>query len=286
MSPVTTAAPPLVSTDWLADNLGRRGLVVVEVDEEAGRYWTGHVPGAHNLDWLDDLHAPLGRTFLGADAFTRLMGRLGVEDDSHVVLYGDATNAFAASAFWLFRYYGHTRLSLLDGGRRLWLLEGRALDDAEPLPTAHRGRYRWPSAHTGLRVTRDELLTRFVGAPPGTALVDCRSPEEYAGKPVAPVDLPIERQHSLGHIAGAVNVPSTDLVRAGTDQLRPTDDLRRLFTQLGIRDDLEVVVYCSVAERSALTWFVLRELLRHPRVRNYDGGWAEYGSLMDVPVAR
>ena len=280
------AVPPLVSTDWLAVNLGRPDLVVVEVDEEAARYWAGHVPGAHNLDWLDDLHGPLGRTFVNADDFTKVMNRTGVANDSHVVLYGDSTNAFAASAFWLFRSYGHSRLSLLDGGRRLWLLEGRQLDDAAPAPVRLPPPYRVADANTELRVTRDELLERFVGAPRGTAVIDCRSVQEYAGRVVEQVDLPLEHQHSLGHIPGAVSLTSSQLVDPLTDRLKPATHLRRLFAEHGVHDDLEVVVYCSVAERSALTWFALHELLGHPRVRNYDGGWAEYGSLMDVPVAR
>jgi thiosulfate/3-mercaptopyruvate sulfurtransferase len=283
---VVSEVTPLVSTSWLAARLGRPDVVVVEVDEEAGRFWTGHVPGANNLDWLDDLHAPLGRTFLDADDFAALMRRLGVRNDDHVVLYGDATNAFAASAYWLFRHYGHSRLSLLDGGRRLWVLEGRQLDDKGPRAVRLPSPYRVTDVRPELRVTRDELLDRFVGAPPGTALVDCRSPQEYVGRVAWHSDLPVERQHSLGHMPGAVNLASTDLVDPTTDRLLPVGRLRRLFADQGVGPDLEVVVYCSVAERSALTWFVLHELLGYPRVRNYDGGWAEYGSLMDVPVAR
>jgi thiosulfate/3-mercaptopyruvate sulfurtransferase len=280
------SAPPLVTTDWLVANLHRPDVVVVEVDEEAAQYWTGHVPGAHNLDWLDDLHGPLGRTFVHAHEFARVMNRLGVSTDSHVVLYGDSMNGFAASAFWLFRYYGHRRLSLLDGGRRLWLLEGRELDDAAPTPVPRGTAYQVTDVDTGLRVTRDELLERFVGAPPGTAVIDCRSAQEYAGRVVAQADLPLEHQHSLGHIPGAVSLTSTELVDPITQRLRPASQLRRIFASRGVHDGLEVVVYCSVAERSALTWFALHELLGHVRVRNYDGGWAEYGSLMDVPVAR
>jgi thiosulfate/3-mercaptopyruvate sulfurtransferase len=278
--------PPLVSTEWLAANLRRPDVVVVEVDEEAARYWAGHVPGAHNLDWLDDLHGPLGRTFVKVHDFTKVLNRLGVSNDSHVVLYGDSTNAFAASAFWLFRYYGHSRLSLLDGGRRLWLLEGRELDDAPPTPVRLAPPYQVADIDTGLRVTRDELLERFVGAPPGTAVIDCRSAQEYAGRVVEQADLPLEHQHSLGHIPGAVSLTSTELVDPVTGRLKPATLLRRVFAGRGVHDGLEVVVYCSVAERSALTWFALHELLGHARVRNYDGGWAEYGSLMDVPVAR
>lgn len=278
---------PLVSGDWLEDRFDDPDVVVVEVDEEASVYHRGHVPGAHNLDWLDDLHHPVRRRFLDQDAFARLMDRLGVRQDSHVVFYGDTHNVFAASAYWLFRYYGHRSVSLLDGGRRLWLLEDRELSDEEPHPVGPPGRgYRVRQVHEEFRARRDQVLERFVGAPPGTAVVDCRTPQEYAGKRTESVDLPVENDRSRGHIPGAVNLSSSELADPDTDRLLPAERLRQMYLDRGVTDDLDVVVYCRVAERSALLWFTLHEVLGHRSVLNYDGGWAEYGNLIDVPIAR
>lgn len=279
------AAPPLVSDEWLLEHRRDEDVVVVEVDEEPGVYYSGHIPGAHNVDWVDDLHHPLQRSFLGSEAFARLMTRLGVGNDGHVVLYGDANNFFAASAYWLFRYHGHQRVSLLDGGRRFWVQRGHDLVD--DTPTRRSGPpYRVQPVNPQFRATRDELLSRYVGAPAGTVLLDCRSPQEYDGKVTETVDLPVERQRAVGHVPGAVNLSSSMLVDPSTSRLLPAEQLRQLYTERGVLEDTDVALYCRVAERSALLWFVLHDLLGHPHVRNYDGGWAEYGSLMDVPIER
>jgi thiosulfate/3-mercaptopyruvate sulfurtransferase len=280
-----TAAPPLVSDEWLAEHRHDDDVVVIEVDEEPGVYFGEHIPGAYNLDWVDDLHHPVQRSFLGDEAFGRLMTRLGISNDCHVVLYGDASNFFAASAYWLFRYHGHRRVSLLDGGRRWWVQQGRELEDETP---ARRSRppYRPQPVNRAFRATRDEMLARYVGAPAGTILLDCRSPQEYDGKVTETVDLPVERQRADGHIPGAVNLSSSELVDPATGRLRPREQLVQLYADRGVAEGADVAVYCRVAERSALLWFVLHDLLGHADVRNYVGGWAEYGSLMDVPVER
>lgn len=281
---IAPEVPPLVSDEWLEER--RRGdLVLVEVDEDPGAYYAGHIPGACTLDWIDDLHHPAQRSFADAQRFGALMTRLGIGNDCHVVLYGDASNLFAASAYWLFRYHGHLRVSLLDGGRRWWAQRGHDLVEDTP---ARRSRppYRVEPGNPQFRATRDELLARYVGAPPGTVLLDCRSPQEYDGQVTETVDLPVERQRAVGHVPGAVNLSSSMLVDPSTSRLLPVEQLRRLYTDRGVREDSDVAVYCRVAERSALLWFVLHDLLGHPDVRNYDGGWAEYGSLMDVPIER
>ena len=275
--------PPLVSAEWLDEH--RDDVVLLEVDEESSRYYEGHISGAYPVDWLDDLHHPVQRSFVGAEAFGRLMSRVGVGNECHVVLYGDAANYFAASAYWLFRYYGHQRVSLLDGGRRWWLLEGRELTE-EPSTRRARPPYVVGAGNPHFRATRDEILSRYVGAPPGTAVLDCRSTEEYDGKVVEMVDLPVERHRVGGHIPGAVHLSTSQLVDQATGRLLPTEELRRLYADRGVRPGIDVVVYCRVAERSSLLWFALHEVLRHAQVRNYDGGWAEYGSLMDVPIER
>jgi thiosulfate/3-mercaptopyruvate sulfurtransferase len=282
---LTLPVPPLVDDEWLASHRHDEDVVVIEVDEEPGVYYTGHVPGAHNLDWVDDLHHPVQRSFVDSEAFALLMTRSGVSNDCHVVLYGDAGNVFAASAYWLFRYHGHRRVSLLDGGRRWWLRQGRDLDDGPPA-RRERPPYRASPADGSFRATRDEMLARYVGAPAGTVLIDCRTPEEYDGKVTETVDLPVERQRAVGHIPGAVNLSSGLLVDPATSRLRPVEELRQLYVERGVGEDSDVALYCRVAERSALLWFVLHELLGHAQVRNYAGGWAEYGSLMDVPVER
>ena len=175
------AAPPLVSDEWLLEHRHDEDVVVVEVDEEPSVYYSGHIPGAYNLDWVDDLHHPLQRSFLADDAFARLMTRLGVSNECHVVLYGDASNFFAASAYWLFRYHGHLRVSLLDGGRRWWVQRGHDLVEDAPA-RGSRPPYRVQPGNPQFRATRDQLLARYVGAPAGTVLLDCRSPQEYDGK--------------------------------------------------------------------------------------------------------
>jgi thiosulfate/3-mercaptopyruvate sulfurtransferase len=276
--------PPLVSDEWLEEHRG--DVVLLEVDEEPSVYYAGHIRDAYPLDWLDDLHHPVQRSFLDGEAFGRLMRRIGVSNDSHVVLYGDAANYFAASAYWLFRYHGHERVSLLDGGRRWWLMRGRDMTEDVPARPEDKPPYMLRTMNHEFRATRDDMLSRYVGAPPGTLVLDCRSVEEYDGKVTDMVDLPIERHRVTGHVPGAVNLSASELVDPGTGRLLPIDRLRRLYADRGVREGVDVALYCRVAERSALLWFVLHELLRHPDVRNYDGGWAEYGSLMDVPIER
>jgi thiosulfate/3-mercaptopyruvate sulfurtransferase len=278
-----SGVPPLVSDEWLDEH--RDEIVLVEVDEEPARYYAGHIPGAYTVGWLDDLHHPVQRSFVDAEAFARLMTRVGVGNECHVVLYGDAHNYFAASAYWLFRYYGHQRVSLLDGGRGWWLLQGRELTEDTPR-RMERPPYVVRTVNRRFRATRDEMLSRYVGAPPGTAVLDCRSVEEYDGKVVDMVDLPIERHRVSGHIPGAVHLSTSQLVDQATGRLLPVEELRRLYADRGVDQGVDVAVYCRVAERSALLWFTLHEVLGHPQVRNYDGGWAEYGSLMDVPIDR
>jgi thiosulfate/3-mercaptopyruvate sulfurtransferase len=280
-----TDPPPLVSTGWLAEHAADPDVVVLQVDEEAARYYQGHVPGALLLSWLDDLHAPVRRGYLDADAFADLLGRLGVTPGSHVVVLGDAHNTYAACAFWLLRYYGHRRVSLVDGGTRAWIAEGRPLsqdDDVPPAPVT----YPVPTVDPDVRATRDDILERFVGEHPGTALLDCRTPVEYEGRGASGVDLPVERHRVPGHVPGARNLNSVDVLERETHRFLPVDVLEGMFAERGVRDDVEVALYCRLAERSSLLWFALHELLGHRRARNYDGGWAEYGSLMDVPVER
>lgn len=278
--------PPLVDAPWLMARSGEPDLVVLEVGEDATAYYQQHLPGAGSLDWGEELQDPVCRGFVLAGSFAELMTAKGVRRDDHVVLYAADDPAYAAAAFWLLRYYRHTRTSLLDGGKGAWVAAGGLLAEAPAERTAGV-RYPTPEPDTSIRATRDDILGRFVSAGPGRTLLDCRSPDEYRGHATHPLDMPLERHRVPGRIPGARNLPST-LLLDGSHTFRPWQQLRELFAERGIEpgDDVEVALYCRVAERSSLLWFVLHELLGHDRVLNYDGGWAEYGSLMHVPVER
>lgn len=275
--------PRLVTPSWLQEHLDDPRVVPVEVGSDSAAYHRGHVPGAVALSWLDELHDPDRRGVVSQQRLEQLLGDKGVGPQDHLVLYGDEDNVFAAYTYWLLRYYRHRRLSLLDGGRPGWLSEGGPLA-SQPSPRPARA-YASPGPDDRIRVTRDVLLERYVGAPAGTAVVDCRSPAEYSGRGDSIVDLPLLRHRLSGHVPGAVNVSATELF----DEhgcLRPCEQLRRAFTDKGVDRERDVTVYCDVGGRSALGWFVLHEVLGYPQVRSYDGGWAEYGSLVGAPVER
>ncbi len=277
-------AEALVSTDWVAEHLDDPDVVVAEVDEDATAYSSNHIPGAVGFDWKADFQDPLRRTFLNKEGFEKLVGSRGIGNDTHVVLYGGNSNWFAAYAYWYFKIYGHDRVSLVDGGRKLWELQGRDLTDEETKvsPTTYTAR----DPNLELRAKRDDVLSRYVGAPQGTALVDVRSPAEFAGEIVAPPSFPQEAAQVPGHIPGAVNISWGKAVNADTGQFLPVEQLRNLYAGSGVTPEKDVVAYCRIGERSAHSWFVLRELLGYDQVRNYDGSWTEYGSLVDVPVER
>lgn len=276
--------PPLVSGQWVADHLDDPGVVLLEVGEETANYYAGHIPGARPVDWIDDLHHPMRRGFAEPAQLASLLASLGVTNDDHVVVYGDAHNAFAASAYWLLRFYRHERLSLLDGGITAWQQEHLPL--TTETPPVQPGRYVVGQPEPAIRATRDDMLDRFAGAPLGTAVIDCRSTAEYEGTGARGVDLPVERHRVPGHVPGATHLDAFDILDPRSDRFLPLPELRRKFEDRGATPKVEVALYCRIAERSSLLWFALHELLDHPRVRNYDGGWAEYGSLIDAPVTR
>ncbi len=273
----------LVTTDWVAEHRDDDGVVVAEVDEDASAYERSHIPGAVGFDWQADFQDPVRRTFLDKTGFEQLMDSKGITNDTHVVLYGGNNNWFAAYAYWYFKVYGHDEVSLMDGGRKKWEQEGRPVDTE----TVERERtdYTAQDADTSIRALRDEILERFVGAPEGTALVDVRSPEEFRGEKLAPDHLPQEWPQVPGHIPGAANIGWGNAVDQETGEFLPVEELRELYGSRGVTEDRSVVTYCRIGERSAHTWFVLHELLGYDDVRNYDGSWTEYGSLVDVPVA-
>jgi thiosulfate/3-mercaptopyruvate sulfurtransferase len=280
-----SSALALVDAGWLAEHRTTPGTVVLQVDVDSSAYYTAHLPGALPLDWHDELHERVRRAPVSQPHFEELMRRKGIGVDDRVVLYGTGDSSHAAHAYWLFRYYGHRRLSLLDGGLPAWVAAGGGLQEEVPPPAVGVRGYRSPGPDPSVRVGRVEMVEHYAAHPRGALLLDCRTPREYEGSYRHPLDLGVEHHRVGGHVPGACNLPSEALL-AEDGRFLPVPRLHELFAERGVRDDLEVVVYCRVAERSSLLWFALHELLGHPRVRHYDGGWAEYGSLLDVPVER
>jgi thiosulfate/3-mercaptopyruvate sulfurtransferase len=266
----------LMSTEELAMRLTDPALAVIEVDEDTTAYEKSHIPGAIGLNWRTDLQAAPRRDFVSSQQLGALLGAHGVGPDQTIVLYGGNNNWFAAYAYWLFLLRGVRNLRLLNGGRIAWELQGRATTaDVRPRkPTT----YVLGEPAPRIRVLRDIIL-----AGPGATLVDVRSPAEFAGELLAPAHLPQEQSQVPGHIPGAVNIPWSKAANEdGT--FKSPEDLRSLYEGAGVLPDAQVVTYCRIGERSAYTWFVLTELLGYPNVRNYDGSWTEYGSLVGVPV--
>ena len=279
------ATPPLVSPDWVAEQLDADDVRLVEVDEDTTLYESSHIPGAVALHWQDDLQDGVRRAFVSQDAFAELMDAKGIGNDSHVVLYGGNNNWFAAYAYWYFKLYGHERVSLMDGGRKRWELEERPMT-ADASDVAATSGYTASTADTTIRALRDQVISDYVGAPGGRALIDVRSPAEFSGEASAPPHLPQENAQVRGHIPGAANIPWSTAVDPETGSFLDADRLREIYGDAVGGPDTDVVAYCRIGERSAHTWFVLHELLGYEQVRNYDGSWTEYGSLVDVPVER
>jgi len=288
MATTTTTGKVLLSTEELAADLGAEttrspGRRILEVDEDTEAYGRGHLRGALAVHWRHDLQDRVRRDFIGPEAFAALMDRLGIDNDTEVVLYGGNSNWFAAYAYWYLKFYGHQAVRLLDGGRKTWELEGRPLTTEVPPLTPTRG-YRVDGQAEEIRALRGQV-EQALGRP-GAGLVDVRSPAEYSGEIMAPPHLPQEGAQRRGHIPGAANIPWSKAVNPETGAFLPTEQLRSLYEGQGLTPDLQVVAYCRIGERSAHTWFVLHELLGYPSVRNYDGSWTEWGSLVGVPIER
>ncbi|MDQ3416428.1 MAG: sulfurtransferase [Actinomycetota bacterium] len=268
----------LVDLDWVEQHLDDDAVVLVEVDEDTSAYDKGHIRGAVKLDWKQDLQDPVRRDFVNKAQFEQLLSSRGIGNDHTVVLYGGNNNWFAAYAYWYFKLYGHEQVKLVDGGRKKWELESRGLtDQATERPAAS---YTAQEPDTSIRAFRDEVVTA-IGS---LNLVDVRSPDEYAGRLLAPAHLPQESAQRGGHIPTAASVPWSKAANEdGT--FRSDDELQRLYSDAGVDFGKDTIAYCRIGERSAHTWFVLHELLEQANVKNYDGSWTEYGSLVGVPVA-
>jgi thiosulfate/3-mercaptopyruvate sulfurtransferase len=281
---VSTNRDVLVETEWVQENLARPGVRLLDVDEDTEAYSRGHIDGAAGIHWKKDLQDPIRRDFIGPEAFASLMNTLGVANDTMVVLYGGTNNWFAAYAYWYFRYYGHKSVRLMDGGRKKWELEKRPLTN-EPAHLTPTTGYKVGAPRDEIRALRGFMEEKVVGNGQ-YALVDVRSPEEYRGELLAPPHLPQEQAQRPGHIPGAKNIPWAKAVNPETGAFLPEDQLRALYGSQGITPDREIVAYCRIGERSAHTWVVLHELLAYPHVRNYDGSWTEWGSLVGAPIER
>ena len=268
----------LVSADWAEQNLDTDGIAFVDVDEDTTAYDAGHIPGAVKINWKTELQDPVNRDFIDKDGFEKLMSSKGISNDDTVVLYGGNNNWFAAYAYWYFKLYGHDKVKLLDGGRKKWELDGRPLTKDEPNrpPTTYTAA---KDQDTSIRAFRQEVMDA-IGK---KNLVDVRSPDEFAGKILAPAHLPQEVAQRPGHIPSAINVPWSKAANEdGT--FKSDEELRQLYREAGLDESEPTIAYCRIGERSSHTWFVLRELLGYSDVKNYDGSWTEYGSLVGAPI--
>ena len=268
----------LVSADWVEENLNNPKVVLIEVDEDTTAYDKSHITGAIKLDWTTDLQDQVRRDFVNKQQFEALLSSRGVANDDTVVLYGGNNNWFAAYAYWYFTLYGHADVKLLDGGRKKWELDSRVLTNE--IPTRATTTYTAQEQDTSIRAFREEVVAS-IGV---QNLVDVRSPDEYAGRLLAPAHLPQEQSQRAGHIPTSVNVPwSKNANDDGT--FKSNADLQDLYDEVGFDETKDTIALCRIGERSSLTWFVLQELLGKKNVKNYDGSWTEYGSLVGVPIA-
>jgi thiosulfate/3-mercaptopyruvate sulfurtransferase len=271
----------LVETDWLEEHVQDPGTRVIEVDEDTEAYEKGHIEGAVGWNWTTDLHTEVGRDYVDQAELSELLSAAGVGPDTTVILYGGNNNWFAAYAYWVLKLRGFENVKLLNGGRKKWELESRQLTQDPPSVTAS-GFSISGAERDEIRALRDEVLGKQGGA---TGFVDVRSPEEFRGEKLAPDHLPQEQAQVPGHIAGAANIPWAKAANEdGT--FKSADELKALYGGEGITGDREIIAYCRIGERSSHTWFALQELLGYPNVKNYDGSWTEYGSLVGAPVEK
>lgn len=271
----------LVDTSWVADHLQDPQVRLIEADEDVLLYEIGHIPGAVKLDWHVDVQDPVSRDFVDQQDFEKLMSRWGISNDTTIVLYGDRNNWYAAYSFWLFTIYGHKNLKIMNGGRAMWEAEGRPF--TKEVPKFQATTYHASPANESIRAFREDVASGLKD--PNRRLIDVRSPQEYTGELLHMVNYPQEGAQRGGHIPGAKNIPwGTAANSDGT--FKSVEELREIYGGKDITPDKDVISYCRIGERSAHTWFVLTQLLGYPNVRNYDGSWTEWGSLVRAPIEK
>jgi len=281
LSSSTTTAKALVSTEWIADHAKDNGLRLVEVDVDPSNYEKGHIDGAVGWNWKKHLQDQLVRDIAGKAALEQLLGESGITPDTNIVLYGDNNNWFAAYAYWALKYDGHDKVQLVDGGRVKWEKEGR--EYSTEVPSHGQTHYHFHgSTREDIRAYKDHVQSKIGKA----ALVDVRSPKEFSGELLAPENLPQEGAQRGGHIPTAASIPWATAVNAEDGTFKSIDELKQIYGGKGVTANKEVIAYCRIGERSAHTWFVLRELLGYPDVKNYDGSWTEWGSSIRVPIEK
>lgn len=271
----------LVDTEWVSAHLTDPAVRMIESDEDALLYPISHIPGAVQVDWFSTLQHPLRRDFVTKEQFEAICSRLGIANDTTVVFYGDKSNWFACYALWLFQYYGHQNVKIMNGGRAKWELEKRPL--VKDVPSYAETTYRAKEADKSIRAFRDEVFAQVEKQKP---MVDVRSPKEYTGELLHMPNYPQEGATRGGHIPGAVSIPWSQAVNEADSTFKSTEELVSLYQSKGIKPEGEIIAYCRIGERSSLTWFVLKYLLGYKNVKNYDGSWTEWGNLVDAPIER
>lgn len=273
----------LVDTQWAEEHLKDPKVRIAEVDYDSkANYELGHIPGAVLFDWKNDINDPITRNVLSKESCQNLLQNAGIDNDTTLLLYGDFNNWFAAFAFWVLKYYGYKDVRLINGGRKKWLQEDRAL--TKDVPTYSKGNFAANEPDSNIRVFLDEVK-RAVSAPE-LKMVDVRSPKEFTGEILAPPEYPTEHAQRGGHIPGAVNIPWAQAVNDSDGTFKSTDELKQLYESKGITPDKEIIAYCRIGERSSHTWFVLKYLLGYPKVKNYDGSWTEWGNMIANPIEK
>jgi len=271
----------LVDTAWISSHLNDPGIRLVESNEDYLLYETGHIPGAVKVDWFTTLQNPIRRDFLSKAEFEKVNSDLGIANDTTVVFYGDKSNWFATYAFWLYRYFGHEKLRIMNGGRVKWALEKRPL--VKDVPNYPKTEYHAKDPNPAIRAFREQVFAHIDARKP---LVDVRSPKEYSGELLHMPNYPQEGATRGGHIPGAKSIPWSQAVNEADSTFKSADDLKNLYSGNGVTPDKDIIAYCRIGERSSHTWFVLTYLLGYPHVMNYDGSWTEWGNLVNAPIEK